>query len=74
MGTPDVTRRKPVEISVQARLCADGRYRSVGDPIPYRSVLWMVKGLYLVATRSGQSELYYILGEASPSFDQTFDE
>ncbi len=74
MGTPVVTRRKPVEISVQARLCADSRYRGVGDLIPYRSALWLVKGMYLGATRSGQSELYYILGETSPSFDQAFDE
>lgn len=65
-------KRRPAEISVQARLCAGSRYRNVGDLIPFRSALWMVKGIYLVATRTGHSELYYILGETSSSFDRDF--
>jgi hypothetical protein len=63
-------KRRPAEISVQARLCAGTRYRNVGDLIPFRSALWTVKGLYLVATRTGHSELYYILGETPSPFER----
>jgi len=65
-----IIHRRPPEITVQARLCDGGRPHCIGDLITYRSTLWMVKGLYLGATRAGQSELYYILSEAAPSFEQ----
>lgn len=65
-----MTQRRPLEINVQARLCDGHRYHSVGDLLTYHSALWMVKGLYFGATRSGDLELYYILSETSPSFDQ----
>lgn len=68
-----MTKREPLEISVQARLCDGSRYHCVGDLITYHSALWMVKGLYIGTTRSDQSELYYILSETSPLFDQLED-
>lgn len=72
MVTESAVRRRPAEIRVRARLC-NGHYRRVGDLIPYRSALWVVKGLYLVVTRSGESELYYILGETSTFLDAVED-
>jgi hypothetical protein len=72
MDVPTQVKRKPAEISIQARLCANGRYRAVGELIPFRSALWMIKGVYVAVTQAGQSELYYILGEASASFDPDF--
>ena len=65
-----MTKRRPLEISVRAQLCTGDRYHSVGDLLTYHSALWMVKGLYLGASRPGEPELYYILSETSPSLDQ----
>jgi hypothetical protein len=61
------TAARPVEISVQARLCNGSRYHSVGDLLTYRSGLWIVKGFYFGTSQSGERELYYILSEATAS-------
>lgn len=59
------------EISIQARMCNGSRYHSIGDLLTYRSGLWVVKGLFLGTTPSGERELYYILGEATASAQQS---
>jgi len=64
-------RRPPMEISVQAQLCSNGsRFRNVGDLITYHSAVWLIKGLYFSAARSDEPELYYILSETSPAFEE----
>jgi hypothetical protein len=77
---PDVTRseewatkREPAEINVQARLCSNIRYHSVGELVTYRSALWVVKGLYFGSVRSGQRELFYILSETTASLPPVED-
>jgi len=67
---------EPLEISVLARRCNDNGYHHVGDLVMYRSSLWMVKGLYFGATRTGDRELCYILSEVtrSPDGDGSVDD
>ena len=67
------TKRRALEINVPASTCDGGRYHTVGDLVTYRSALWMVKGLYIGTVRTGQSEVYYILSEASLSLEQLDD-
>lgn len=67
------TRRRGIEINVPASACDGGRYHTVGDLLTYRSTLWMVKGVYIGTIRPGQSEVYYILSEASLSLEQLDD-
>ncbi len=70
MAMKRAMRREPLEISVQAQLCNGSRFRNVGDLITYHSAVWVIKGLYFSAARSGEPELYYILCETSPAFEE----
>jgi hypothetical protein len=72
-GKAILTKRPPVEINVQARLCNGAQYHGVGDLVTYQSVVWTVKGWYFGPTRNGQRELYYILTEATATIHQPED-
>lgn len=69
MGQVDAARPRGQELSVRAHVCAGSRTFWVGDLISYRSGLWIIKGLFLSAGRTGAPEMYYILAEDSPSLD-----
>jgi hypothetical protein len=71
--TTSETVNEPQEISIQARLCNGSRLHQIGDLLTYRSGLWVVKGLFLGTTLSGERELYYILAEATASAQQSGD-
>lgn len=43
---------------------------AVGDMVAYQSSLWMIKGMYLAPTPSGDRELWLILGEETKEGDE----